>query len=93
MTTEQLLRFWEMAQKRIQTEGRVRLAGLFAAFTDALRWVVVPLWAGKNAPRPAKPWYLDGATLPRPNGLAQLVRDLPGGIERGGERFDREAAR
>jgi hypothetical protein len=91
VTTEQLVRFWEAAQRRIRGEERIRLAGLFVAFVDALRWVVVPLWAGKHAPQPAKPWYLESDAPPRAKGLAQLVRDLPGVVERGGERFDPEA--
>lgn len=93
MTTEQLMRFWEAAQRRLRGEERARLAGLFVAFIDALRWVVVPLWAGKNAPRSTKPWYLEAAEPPRAKGLGQLARDLPGVVEHGGERFDREAAR
>jgi hypothetical protein len=94
MTSEQLVGFWEVAQRRLRAEERGRLAGLFVAFVDALRWVVVPLWAGKNAPRPTEPWYLapESAAPPKAKGLAQLVRDLPSVVEHGGERFDREAA-
>jgi hypothetical protein len=79
MTTEQLLRFWDVAQARLARDERNRLAGLFGAFTDALRHVVVPLWAGKKAPRPERPWYLlpEGGS---PAGLAQLRRDFPGNV-------------
>jgi hypothetical protein len=97
MTTEQLLRFWDAGQRRLRREERARLAGLFAAFADALRWVVVPLWAGKNAPRQKEPWYLgpEPGEPPSGKGLAQLVKDLGGQIgglqvERGGFEFRKD---
>lgn len=86
MTTEQMLRFWAAAQSRSRREERERLAGLFTAFVDALRWVVVPLWAAK-APRQEQPWYLgpDRSDAPSTRRSApsttieQLARDFAAG--------------
>jgi len=59
------------------------MAEVHGAVADALRRVVVPLWAAK-APRFKAPWYLAPddeqrrATAKR--GLSQLVRDFPGNV-------------
>lgn len=64
------------------------MAEVHGAVADALRRVVVPLWAAK-APRFRAPWYLAPddeqrrATAER--GLRQLVADFPGNIAQGTE--------
>ncbi len=64
------------------------MAEVHGAVADALRRIVVPLWASK-APRFQTPWYLApedeqrAATAKR--GLSQLLRDFPGNVAQGTE--------
>lgn len=61
------------------------MAQLFGATRDALRHVVVPLWAGKKAHRQRTPWYLEPepGTADTSKGLRDLIRDYPGNVVTG----------
>lgn len=64
------------------------MAEVHGAVADALRRVVVPLWASK-APHFRAPWYLTPDDEQRrataKSGLSQLVRDFPGNVGTGRE--------